>query len=293
MIEINECPICSSHKIEPFLDVKDNSISKETFTIKTCINCGLKITTPRPDDDRLGKYYESEDYVSHSDTKKGIVNFVYQKVKSITLKQKEKLVSSFHTSKKLLDIGCGTGDFLVHCKNKGWEVEGLEPDSKARKRAHEKGLENVADLDAFYEIKENTFGIITMWHVLEHVADLNNYMVKLHSVLEDNGRLLIAVPNPESPDAKKYGSHWAAYDVPRHLFHFSKKNIEDLANKHGFRVENIKPMVFDSYYVSMLSEKYKEGSIFNAAINGFISNLKAKKTTNNSSLIYILSKTAK
>lgn len=251
------------------------------------------MTSPRPDDELLGKYYESEDYVSHSDTDKGLVNFAYQKVKAITLKQKEKLISSFNSTKKLLDIGCGTGDFLVHCKNKGWEVEGLEPDSKARKRAIEKGIKNVSDLDAFYDLKDNSFGIITMWHVLEHVADLNEYMVKLHSILEENGRLLIAVPNPESPDAEKYGAFWAAYDVPRHLFHFSKKNINDLSEKHGFRVENIKPMIFDSYYVSMLSEKYKEGSVINAAINGFISNLKAKKSTNYSSLIYILSKKGK
>lgn len=293
MIEINECPICSSRKFEPYLNIKDHSISKETFTIKRCSECGLKITSPRPEDSELGRYYESEDYVSHSDTNKGLVNFVYQKVKSITLKQKEALISSFHTTKKLLDIGCGTGDFLVYCKKQGWEVQGLEPDINARKRAIEKGLEKISDLDEFYNLPENSFGIISMWHVLEHVADLNKYMANLHSILEDNGRLLIAVPNPDSPDAKKYQEFWAAYDVPRHLFHFSKKNIKELAEKHGFNLESVKPMLYDSYYVSMLSERYLKGVIFNAAINGFLSNLKAKKTKNHSSLIYVLSKTSK
>lgn len=293
MIEINECPICSSKNFEPFLTIKDHSISQETFEVKVCSNCGLKMTSPRPKDEDLGKYYESEDYVSHSDTNKGIVNFLYQKVKSITLKQKEKLISSLGTSKRLLDIGCGTGDFLVYCKSKGWTVKGLEPDINARTKAKEKGLQDISDLTSFYKIEDDSLGIVSMWHVLEHVSDINKYMEKLYSILEDKGRILIAVPNPDSPDAKKYKEYWAAYDVPRHLFHFSKNNIKDLAQKHGFIVENIKPMLFDSFYVSMLSEKYKKGSILNAAINGLFSNLKAKNSSNHSSLIYILAKSSK
>jgi ubiquinone/menaquinone biosynthesis C-methylase UbiE len=293
MVEINECPICNSKKLEAFLKIKDHSISQETFEVKVCSNCGLKITSPRPKEEDLGKYYESEEYVSHSDTKKGVVNFLYQKVKSITLKQKEALISSFNTSKKLLDIGCGTGDFLVYCKTKGWEVKGLEPDLNARTKAIEKGIKDVSDLSSFYTIEENSMGIISMWHVLEHVADLNKYMEKLYAILEKNGRLFIAVPNPDSPDAEKYAEFWAAYDVPRHLFHFSKQNIKELGEKHGFVLESIKPMMFDSFYVSMLSEKYKRGSVLNAAINGLFSNLKARKSKNHSSLIYILAKSSK
>lgn len=290
MIEIKECPICGSNNIKAFLTVKDHSISKETFTIKACDNCGFRMTTPRPTIEELGKYYESEDYISHSDTDKGLVNFMYQKVKSITLRNKEKLISNFNTSKKLLDIGCGTGDFLLYCKGKGWDVKGLEPDQNARHRALEKGLESVENIDALFIQEDKSFGIISMWHVLEHVADLNKYMNQLHNILEDSGRLLIAVPNPDSPDAKKYDAFWAAYDVPRHLFHFSKDNMKALAKKHNFQIEDIEPMIYDSFYVSMLSEKYKSGSIFNAAINGLVSNFKARSNKNHSSLIYILSK---
>lgn len=293
MVKIEECPICGSHEFDEFLQLKDHSISKESFTIIQCKNCDLRITSPRPNDEDLGKYYESEDYVSHSDTKKGVVNFLYQNVKSITLNKKEKLISGFNTSKKLLDIGCGTGDFLLYCKNKGWEVSGLEPDTNARKKNHEKGLKNVKDSSELFSLSKKSFGIITMWHVLEHVSELNDYMEQLHKILQDDGRLLIAVPNPDSPDAIKYKEYWAAFDVPRHLFHFSKKNIKELAEKHNFLLDEIKPMVFDSFYVSMLSEKYKNGSLISASINGLTSNLKAASTTNHSSLIYILSKKAK
>lgn len=290
MIEINECPICESDSFADYMEVKDNSISKEVFTIKQCSSCGLRITSPRPEDQDLGRYYESEDYISHSDTNKGFINFLYQKVKSITLKKKEKLISSFKTEKSILDIGCGTGDFILYCKDKAWNVCGLEPDINARNKAIEKGLDNVKDIQELFSLPSNSFGIITMWHVLEHVSELNKYFEQLHSLLQENGRLIIAVPNPDSPDAEKYKEYWAALDVPRHLFHFSKANISDLANKHNFKLEKVLPMVFDSFYVSMLSEKYKDGSILNAGINGALSNLKASSSTNHSSLIYILSK---
>lgn len=293
MLEINECPICGSTSFNNEMSVRDFSISKETFTIKACSTCGLRITSPRPLENDLSRYYESEDYVSHSDTNKGFINSIYQQVKSITLRKKERLLSSFNTSTTLLDIGCGTGDFLLYCKNKGWDVNGLEPDTNARKKAQNKGLDNVLDSDHLFSMSDKKFGIITMWHVLEHVAELNKYIETLNTLIKDNGRVIIAVPNPDSADAKKYKEYWAAYDVPRHLFHFSKNNIIELAKKHNFTVESIKPMVFDSYYVSMLSEKYKKGSFLNAMINGLVSNIKGSNNINHSSLIYILRKNLK
>lgn len=293
MTEINECPLCGSKNFKEYLKVKDHSISKEDFTIKKCNECGLRMTSPRPDDKDLTKYYESEDYISHSDTKKGLINRLYHFVKQLTIKQKQDLIAKLSKGKTLLDIGCGTGDFLIYCKEKGWRVSGLEPDPNARKKAEEKGLNEVADLPKFYDLNPGSYDVITMWHVMEHVADLNAYFKQLHLLLKDKGHLIIAVPNPDSPDALKYKEYWAALDVPRHLFHFSKQNLKDLASKHHFKLELIKPMLFDSFYVSMLSEKYKGGSFLNATINGLFSNLKALKTKNHSSLIYILSKNAK
>ena len=290
MQEIKSCPICESLTFTDFLTVKDHSISKEVFIIKQCSSCGFKITSPRPTKEELPSYYESEDYISHSDTNKGFINFLYQIVKSLTLKQKEKLISGFKTSKTLLDIGCGTGDFLKYTSNKNWSVIGLEPDDGARNLAINKLPGKVFPINYLFELPTDNFGIITMWHVLEHVNELNKYMAQLNLLLEKDGRLIIALPNPDSADAKHYKEYWAAYDVPRHLSHFSKKNITHLALKHNFKLELIKPMMFDSFYVSMLSEKYKKGNIFKAAINGLVSNLKGRKSQNHSSLIYIFSK---
>jgi 2-polyprenyl-3-methyl-5-hydroxy-6-metoxy-1,4-benzoquinol methylase len=292
MQEIKQCPICESTDFTTFLKVKDHSISKEEFEIKQCTSCGFKITSPRPSDQKLPSYYQSEDYVSHSDTKKGVINFMYQKVKAITLKQKEKLIAGFKTSKTVLDIGCGTGDFLKYLSDKNWKITGLEPDKGARSLALAKLPGNIFPIENFYELPHQNYGIITMWHVLEHVSELNKYMKQLYLILENDGRLIIALPNPDSADAKHYKEFWAAYDVPRHLFHFSKKDITALATKHGFKLESIKPMLFDSFYVSMLSEKYKNGNILKAANNGLISNIKGSKNTNHSSLIYIFSKSS-
>jgi len=290
MQEINLCPICESKSFTTFLELKDHSVSQEKFTIIQCDTCGFKITSPRPLENILPRYYKSEDYISHSDTQKGLINFLYQKVKNITLYQKEKMISGFNTSNRLLDIGCGTGDFIKYVSLKNWDVIGLEPDKGARSLAESKLPGRVFRTDNLFELSHQSFGIITMWHVLEHVSELNKYMAQINLILEKDGRLIIALPNPESADAKHYKKYWAAYDVPRHLYHFSKKNISELASNNGFRLETIKPMVFDSYYVSMLSEKYKKGNVFFAASNGLLSNLKGRKSLNHSSLIYVFSK---
>lgn len=290
MQEINLCPICESKSFTTFLKLKDHSVSREEFTIIQCDSCGFKITSPRPFDNKLPEYYKSEDYISHSDSQRGFINFLYQKVKNITLYQKEKLISSLNTSNRLLDIGCGTGDFIKYVSRKNWSVIGLEPDEGARSLADFKLPGKIHHIDNLFELSHQSFGIITMWHVLEHVSELNKYMAQLNLLLEKNGRLVIALPNPESADAKHYKKYWAAYDVPRHLYHFSIKNISELASNNGFLLNSTKPMVFDSFYVSMLSEKYKGGNIFSAASNGLMSNLKGRKSQNFSSLIYIFSK---
>ena len=291
MQKINFCPICESKSFTTFFNLKDHSVSKEDFTIIQCEDCGFKITSPRPNDELLPSYYKSEDYISHSDTQKGLINFLYQKVKNITLYQKERLLSRLNTSNRLLDIGCGTGDFIKYVSTKNWNVIGLEPDEGSRKIADSKLPGKVFPIENLFELSHQSFGVITMWHVLEHVSELNKYLFHLNLLLEQDGKLIIALPNPDSADAKYYKEYWAAYDVPRHLYHFSKKNISDLGLKHGFKLDLIKPMVFDSFYVSMLSEKYKKGNIFNAANNGLVSNLKGRKSQNFSSHIYIFSKT--
>lgn len=284
------CPVCKSQTFSPFLSCKDYTVSMETFNIVSCTTCQFKFTNPIPDLDALGNYYKSEDYISHSNTKKGLISQLYHLVRSYTLKGKLNLVSKHVQKGSILDYGCGTGMFLKQCDDSGWKTYGMEPDSGARSIANSFALkvkENKADLIAsFPEIK---FNAITLWHVLEHVTDLDETISYFKERLATNGVLIIAVPNYTSYDAAHYKEHWAAYDVPRHLYHFDMESMSRLLNDRGFQLAETKPMKFDSFYVSMLSEKYQSGKInyFRAFLTGLKSNLKAKKASNYSSVIYV------
>jgi len=297
MKEINECLICGSTKIEPFLVCKDHTASQKMFEIKRCTSCGFKFTSPRPDDKDLGEYYKAESYVSHSDTKKGLVNTLYHWVRSYTLIKKLQLVMQHTKLKKgkILDYGAGTGAFLETCKKNKWEAYGIEPDETARKVMAEKfSISSYVSLaEAGPDKSFNGFDVITAWHVLEHVPDLKETLNLFWSILKDKSILIVAVPNPDSYDAKHYKENWAAYDVPRHLWHFSPANMIKLCSDQGFKLIQTRPMTFDSYYVSMLSEQYKTGhsGLIKAFWNGFVSNIKANKTGKEfSSQIYIFCK---
>ena len=274
--------------MKSFLKIKDHSVSKEEFTIYFDEEMQLYQTKPVPEN--LGAYYESENYISHTDASRSIVDKMYQWVKGYSLKKKVQLIKKLNSGStgKLLDIGAGTGDFLIAAKNAGWSVVGIEPSIHAKERAKEKGLLLLSELSDLS--KENTFDVITMWHVLEHVPNLDEYIIAIKSHLNNNGTLVVAVPNFNSYDASVYKSFWAAYDVPRHLWHFSQTSIQKLFGKHGMKVVNTLPMVFDSYYVSLLSEKYKTGSsnYIKAFATGLRSNLKAKRSGEYSSLIYVI-----
>jgi 2-polyprenyl-3-methyl-5-hydroxy-6-metoxy-1,4-benzoquinol methylase len=288
--QLDTSPINNS-PLEPYISCKDYTVSNETFSIVKDKICELLVTSPRPNDESLGDYYESDDYISHSDARKSVFDRVYQLVRNYTLKQKIKLINSFSVSeKRILDIGAGTGDFLVACKENGWNVEGVEPSSKARGIAeHKLAVELKTEIS---KISGQQFDVITMWHVLEHVSNLNEYVHGLKGLLKENGRLIVAVPNHKSFDASHYGNCWAAYDVPRHLWHFSQKSIDQLFQKENMEVIKTLPMKFDAFYVSLLSEKYKNGrmNLAKAFYIGLQSNLKAKVTKEYSSLIYVIKK---
>ena len=274
--------------LEPYLECKDYTVSGEIYQVKKNSEFDMLVTVPVPEN--LGDYYKSEDYISHTDSKKSVLDKVYQSVKNITLKRKLKLINSFGTStKNILDVGAGTGDFLKVCKDNSWNVFGTEPDLDARNIAAKKEIILHEDLS---KIKNSKFDVITLWHVLEHVENLQEYISELENLLSENGRLIIAVPNYKSYDAKYYKQHWAAFDVPRHLWHFSQTSISKLFSEVGMIVEKILPMKFDAYYVSLLSEKYKSGKMnpVKSFQKGFTSNLKAKDTNEYSSLIYVLKK---
>ena len=298
METLNNCPVCKHDRSNLFISCTDHTVSRETFQVVQCEACGFRFTNPRPAESEIGKYYESEEYISHSGTTKGLVNKIYGIVRNYTIGQKLKLINRLTSSHKpggrsILDIGCGTGEFLYASKQNDWNVTGIEPSEPARKHARENfGIDPILP-EGLYNLKEKQFDVITMWHVLEHVHKLDQTIEQINKILADTGILVVAVPNCNSYDAEKYGAHWAAWDLPRHLYHFTKNDVEKLFGRFRFKLYEVHPMKFDSYYVSMLSEKYKNKSsnLLAGFFSGLISNLSAKNNSRGySSQIYIFNK---
>lgn len=291
---LSNCPICDGEKINPILEVTDYSISKEKFTISSCSTCSFLFTNPRPERENISKYYESSDYISHSNSKTGLINKIYQFVRRHLLNKKIKLVSKYLDSdNSILDIGCGTGEFLNACKKQGWLTKGVEPNENARKFCLDNYNLGVVDESEIGTFLPKSFSVITMWHVLEHVHGLKKRVEDLSFLLKNNGIAIIAVPNRESFDAVYYEKYWAAYDIPRHLYHFASENIKDLFKQNDFEHIESLPMKFDSFYVSILSEKYKNNKFqfLNAFRIGLKSNLIAGKNQEKySSVIYVFRK---
>ncbi len=295
MIHYEQCPVCGGTSFHSFLKAKDHTVSQEEFELLQCDGCQFVFTQDVPDEIAIGPYYQSADYISHSDTQAGLINKMYHQVRNFTLRSKRNLVEKESGIKRgtLLDIGCGTGAFLNEMQNAGWKITGLEPDAGARKNAEE--LYGIPALPSheLFSIVPQSLDVITMWHVLEHVHALDKYVEQIREIIRPGGTIFIAVPNYTSPDACNYKQHWAAYDVPRHLYHFSPASMRQLMKKHGLQVKKIRPMWFDSFYVSMLSEKYKtgKGNLLAAFFNGFLSNVKALfQKERCSSVIYIIKK---
>jgi len=295
IIHYTDCPVCGAQTIQDVLMVKDYTVSNEKFPVVECSHCTLRFTQNVPDAPTISPYYKSENYISHTNTSKGIINSLYQAVRKKTLKQKRQLIEKItgKTKAQLLDVGSGTGAFANEMKQAGWQVTGLEPDADARTVAKQVYHLELSDMNTFHQLPANSFDAITLWHVMEHVHDLHPYVEQLKNVLKPEGKLFIAVPNYTSKDASIYKEHWAAYDVPRHLYHFSPKSVQVLMEKHGLKMLDYKPMWFDSFYISMLSSKYKNGStnLVAAFFNGLRSNFTAMNDVKKcSSVIYIIGK---
>lgn len=266
------------------MKIKDYAHTQEDFEIKR-VGEGLYKTHNLPQN--LDPYYNFEDYISHDDKKEGIVGQIYNIIKNLMFRQKLNLIKKYATEKpKILDYGCGTGDFLNYLKQKKYEVEGFEPTLKAKEIASKKGLEIHSDKDLI----NGKFDVITLFHVLEHVEDINFLIENLKQKLSKNGILIIAVPNHESKDAKIYKKYWAAWDVPRHIWHFSKRSLTRKIKSYSFKLIKIKPLFFDAIYISMISEKYKQGNLIKGIINGFYANIHALKTKSWSSHIFVFKK---
>ena len=294
--QFSPCPICNKEDISSLLHTKDYSLTGQDFQIIQCANCSLEYTHPAPSKEAIAPYYNFPSYISHTDTKEGLVNQIYHKVRNHTLTQKTNWVQSLFTGHKgqLLEVGAGTGAFAHSMLKKGWKVTALEPDAASRQKALENYGINLLPIEELFQLEPAKYEVITLWHVLEHVHDLNAYMKTFNSLLKTNGRLIIAVPNYTSYDAGFYKNFWAAYDVPRHLYHFSPLSMYYLAKKHKMSIVQKLPMWFDSFYVSLLSEKYKQSGMIGmmrAFFVGCISNLIALRNADRgSSMIYEIKK---
>ena len=295
LIHYTNCPVCGSGDIKNVLLAKDYTCSNENFVIAECTACTLRFTQDVPEAASIGQYYKSENYISHTNTSRGLINRLYQSVRKRTLKNKRRLIEKQTGINKgcVLDVGCGTGAFVNEMKKSGWQVTGLEPDADARSVCKQVYDIELRSIEQLFELAPSSFDAITMWHVLEHVHDLHGYLAQLKSLLKQNGKLFIAVPNYTSMDAVIYKEHWAAYDVPRHLYHFSPASMLLLMEKYGLKVLAYKAMWYDSFYVSMLSSKYKNGAsnLLASFFNGLRSNSRAMQDVKKcSSVIYIIGK---
>jgi len=293
MIKLEKCIICCKTNLTEKMTCKDFTVSGEFFKIVSCETCGFRFTNPRPKDEDLQKYYMSSSYISHTNNKKGLFNTLYQTIRLITINRKIKLLKSMRKKGKVLDVGCGTGEFLNKCKRNGYETIGFEPSDVARKQAINNFNLEVMKSNCFEKLENKSISIITMWHVLEHIPDIEKVLFESSRLITDNGIIFIAVPNYLSWDSKYYKNYWAAWDTPIHLWHFSEKTIKLLFKKYHLKLIKTKPMIFDSFYVSLLSEEYKTGSknYIKSFIIGLLSNIIAifsKK--GHSSNIYIFKK---
>ena len=290
-VHYTACPACGANSFLAFGEVQDFSVSRQFFSVLECQECHLRFTQDAPTAEAVAPYYQFEQYISHTNTNKGVINKVYQWVRTFTLWQKRRLIekNSGCTSGHLLDLGCGTGAFAATMQRAGWKVTALEPDAGARTIAQEQWGVSALDSSVFYQLPAASFDVITLWHVLEHMHDLRSVIQRLRQLLKPQGMLVIAVPNYTSYDAEVFGEQWAAYDVPRHLYHFSPRAMRSLLSAHQLLLTDTIPMWFDSFYVSLLSTAHRSGSTHygKALWTGLLSNLKAlADKERSSSIIY-------
>jgi SAM-dependent methyltransferase len=298
METLNTCPFCNHSSHTPYLTCKDHTVSNEYFIVNQCVKCGLLFTSPRPDNTEIGTYYQSKEYVSHTNKSKGMVGLLYPLVRRFAVDQKVRLVKKLiGKNDTVVDIGAGNGYFVKALQNAGFQSIGFEPSDDARKVALNEFKVDIKPLHEISQTKQESIQCITLWHVLEHIHDLNETLSLIYRLLKQQGVLIIAVPNPNSWDAKHYGSNWAAYDVPRHLYHFKPETLIQIIEQLGLKLILKKPMLFDAAYVSILSEKYKAKNprwlqFLNGVFNGLKSNVHAYHHHGNySSLIYVFKKT--
>jgi 2-polyprenyl-3-methyl-5-hydroxy-6-metoxy-1,4-benzoquinol methylase len=275
-IHHDSCPICESKHIEFHQKIKDFTVSEETYDLYKCSDCGFIFTQDAPDAAHIGPYYKSDDYVSHSNTNKGLFFKVYHKVREIMLARKHKEIvanSSIKAGAKILDIGAGRGYFLNHMQEHKYVCTGIEQDPDVRQAAIDQFNLNVLPPEELYKLEDKQFDVITLWHVLEHIHDYRGYLDKIKKLLKPDGLLVVALPNPSCSDQYIYKDYWSGWDVPIHLWHFTPQNAKDLMAQYQFKMIDKRKLPFDPFYLSILASKERKDSF--PTITGFVNGFKA------------------
>jgi SAM-dependent methyltransferase len=294
-IVIQSCPLCESKELKQAMACVDSFVSGEEFSLYTCEYCKFLFTQNFPDEEAMDRYYEAPDYVSHSDTHKGLMNQLYHVVRRMMLRRKVRRVirESHRKEGRLLDYGAGTGYFAAAMQRKGWSVEAMEKSERARSFAQAHfGLECLPP-EKLADCAPEQYDVITLWHVMEHIEKVNEAWATFHRLLKADGILVAAVPNGDSYDAQKYGKAWAAYDVPRHLWHFTPDTMRLFGAKHDFVLAGSYPMPFDAFYISMLSEKglRRRFPLLRGTWSGMVGGLNAiGNKERSSSIVYVFKK---
>lgn len=277
------------HSFTLLAKTKDYLVTGNSFEVRLDQQTQIAYTHPQPNEEELGQYYASEEYISHGNKKRSVIERIYAIAQNIMLKQKEQWLTKHSTqNKRYLDFGCGTASLVAYLNGKNWDSYGVEPSEKAR------NFSAVAErlYPSIEELPQKEFDAIALWHVLEHLPDPAKFLKTFYDRLDQQGHLFLALPNFNSYDAKHYGNFWAAYDVPRHLRHFSARGIIQLCEENGFAFVESKGLAFDAFYVSYLSEQHQKNKF--AFIKGMMvgcwSNLLALFTQEYSSKLYVFKK---
>ena len=291
---INRCPVCGHSSFKHFLNVPDWLVSKEVFELQQCEQCQFVFTANAPLEKDAGPYYNSEEYVEHSDTSSGLIYSVYHVARRAMLHYKYIKIKRLHAGKKLLDVGSGSGYFLNFMKKKGYNVTGVEISKKAVALCKKNfGIKAHSPSEFLEEKLDTDYDIISLWHVFEHVYSYDAYFELFSKSLNNNGYLILALPNCDSQDARMNKSYWGAYDTPRHIWHFTSKTIELFAMGRGFKMIKKHRMPLDPFFNVMVSDSYKDKFTFlpltllKGLYSYIISLLNIEKS---SSIIYIFQK---
>ena len=261
--------------------VKDYIKSGDLFQLYKDNNSGI-VWTFLDKNHNHEYYYSSEKYIPHKE-KKGFFGFLYLFVQKIMFRYKLKnLKNHINKNKIVLDYGSGDGRFAEYLNQLQIKTMTYDPLVKKLDESEPNS----------YQTPENQIDTIMMWHVIEHIPDLDSSIKAIYNSIKNKGSLVVAVPNIDSYDSKHYKECWAGFDVPRHLYHFNHESLINFIEKQGFIYNYRKPLIFDSFYVSILSEKNRNNPFgtLNGLIIGLISNLFALFSTNYSSSFYVFTK---